>query len=43
MTHINLLHVLALGCHPQVVIQIKDLYSFDLKDCLMLKRRRLIR
>jgi hypothetical protein len=37
MTNINLLHVLALECHPQGVIQIKELYSFDVKDSLMLK------
>jgi hypothetical protein len=37
MTNINLLHVLALGCHPQGVMQIKELYSFDLKDSPMLK------
>ena len=37
MRNINLLRVLALGCHPEGVIQIKELYSFDLKDSLMLK------
>ena len=37
MTNINLLHVLALGCRPQGVIQIKELFSFDLKDFLVLK------
>jgi len=40
MTYINRLHVLALGCHPQGVILIKELYSFDLKDSLMLKHVR---